>query len=399
MKLLRQFDFLTEIHPMFSRSPKNLVRPRVRELRPYVYGEQPKIKGLIKLNTNENPYPPSPRVLAAVKAAVDGRLRLYPNPTAQALREKLAKLHRCHADNIIVGNGSDELLALATRAFVEPVSEGGVPRRPNQKKLGSRGARPSEIIQYFTPSYSLYPVLADIHGAARNAVPLKSDFSLPNVTELKRGRIWDFRAALTFVTTPNAPSGRGYSTRELAALCKAQRGVVVLDEAYVDFAEENALKLALKYPHVLVARTFSKAYSLCFQRVGYFVGQRDLIAALHKIRDSYNVNGLGQIAAEATLDDLPYYRANFKKIIATREWLSRELTKLGFRVLPSRTNFIFVRPPRFSAQTWLQRLRAKKVLVRWFGRPEVKEYLRITIGTAAEAEALAGAVRKILMQR
>ena len=399
MKLLRQFDFLTEIHPMFSRSPKNLVRPRVRELRPYVYGEQPKIKGLIKLNTNENPYPPSPRVLAAVKAAVDGRLRLYPNPTAQALREKLAKLHRCHADNIIVGNGSDELLALATRAFVEPVSEGGVPRRPNQKKLGSRGARPSEIIQYFTPSYSLYPVLADIHGAARNAVPLKSDFSLPNVTELKRGRIWDFRAALTFVTTPNAPSGRGYSTRELAALCKAQRGVVVLDEAYVDFAEENALKLALKYPHVLVARTFSKAYSLCFQRVGYFVGHHDLIAALHKIRDSYNVNGLGQIAAEATLDDLPYYRANFKKIIATREWLSRELTKLGFRVLPSRTNFIFVRPPRFSAQTWLQRLRAKKVLVRWFGRPEVKEYLRITIGTAAEAEALAGAVRKILMQR
>ena len=384
---------------MFSRSPKNLVRPRVRELRPYVYGEQPKIKGLIKLNTNENPYPPSPRVLAAVKAAVDGRLRLYPNPTAQALREKLAKLHRCHADNIIVGNGSDELLALATRAFVEPVSEGGVPRRPNQKKLGSRGARPSEIIQYFTPSYSLYPVLADIHGAARNAVPLKSDFSLPNVTELKRGRIWDFRAALTFVTTPNAPSGRGYSTRELAALCKAQRGVVVLDEAYVDFAEENALKLALKYPHVLVARTFSKAYSLCFQRVGYFVGQRDLIAALHKIRDSYNVNGLGQIAAEATLDDLPYYRANFKKIIAAREWLSRELTKLGFRVLPSRTNFILARPSRFSAPAWLQSLRVQKILVRWFGRPEVKDYLRITIGTAAEAEALVNAVRKILMQR
>jgi histidinol-phosphate/aromatic aminotransferase/cobyric acid decarboxylase-like protein len=156
-----------------------------------------------------------------------------------------------------------------------------------------------------------------------------------------------FRAALTFVTTPNAPSGRGYPTRELDALCKAQRGVVVLDEAYVDFAGENALKLALKYPHVLVARTFSKAYSLCFQRVGYFVGHRDLIAALHKIRDSYNVNGLGQIAAEATLDDLPYYRANFKKIIATREWLSRELTKLGFRVSPSRTNFILVRPPRF----------------------------------------------------
>jgi histidinol-phosphate aminotransferase len=378
--------------------PKSLIRPLVRELHPYVYGEQPKIKGLIKLNTNENPYPPSPKVLAAVKAAVDGRLRLYPNPTAQVLREKLAKLHGCHADNIIVGNGSDELLALATRCFVEPV----VTRRSASvvKRLRGSAALPGEtVVQYFTPSYSLYPVLADIHGAVKNAVPLKSDFSLPSVAELKRGKIWKFNAALTFVTTPNAPSGRGYSTKELELLCRAQKGVVVLDEAYVDFAGENALKLALKYPHVLVARTFSKAYSLCFQRVGYFVGHRDLIAALHKIRDSYNVNGLGQIAAEATLGDLPYYRANFKKIIATREWLSRELTKLGFRVLPSRTNFILARPLRFSAPAWLQSLRVQKILVRWFGRPEVKDYLRITIGTAAEAEALVNAVRKILMQR
>jgi histidinol-phosphate aminotransferase len=281
--------------------------------------------------------------------------------------------------------------------------------RLSRASAGETPALRCSIVQYFTPSYSLYPVLADIHGAARNAVPLKSDFSLPSVTELKdrRGKPpkggtpnrWDFRAALTFVTTPNAPSGRGYSTRELDALCKAQRGVVVLDEAYVDFAGENALKLALKYPHVLVARTFSKAYSLCFQRVGYFVGHRDLIAALHKIRDSYNVNGLGQIAAEATLGDLLYYRANFKKIIATREWLSRELTKLGFRVLPSRTNFILARPPRFPASAWLQSLRAQKVLVRWFDRPEVKDYLRITIGTAAEAEALVNAVRKILVWR
>ena len=377
------------------KSPKLLIRPLVRELQPYVYGEQPKIKGLIKLNTNESPYPPSPKVLAAVRAAVDGRLRLYPNPTAQALREKLAKLHGCHADNIIVGNGSDELLALATRCFVEP----NVEQASSLFKKENTGRRPvpRHIVQYFTPSYSLYPVLADIHGAARNAVPLKSDFSLPGMAELKRGRIWNFRAALSFVTTPNAPSGRGYSTRELDALCKAQHGVVVLDEAYVDFAGENALKLALKYPHVLVARTFSKAYSLCFQRVGYFVGHRDLIAALHKIRDSYNVNGLGQIAAEATLDDLPYYRANFKKIITTREWLSRELTKLGFRVLPSRTNFILGRPARFSAQAWLQSLRVQKALVRWFDRPEVKNYLRITIGTAAEAEALVNVVRKILV--
>ena len=148
------------------KSSKFLIRPLVRALHPYVYGEQPKIKGLIKLNTNENPYPPSPKVLAAVKAAVDGRLRLYPNPTAQLLREKLAKLHGCHADNIIVGNGSDELLALATRAFVEPGPK-------------SKVQSPKSVVQYFTPSYSLYPVLADIHGAAKNPVPLKPDFSLP----------------------------------------------------------------------------------------------------------------------------------------------------------------------------------------------------------------------------
>jgi histidinol-phosphate aminotransferase len=156
------------------------------------------------------------------------------------------------------------------------------------------------------------------------------------------------------------------------------------------------MTLALKYPHALVARTFSKAYSLCFQRVGYFIGHPELIAALHKIRDSYNVNGLGQIAAEAALNDLPYYRANFKKIIATRGQLSRELTKLGFRVLPSQTNFILVQPPRFSAEAWLQKLRARKILVRWFPPPEVRNYLRITIGTAAEAEALVRAAKAVL---
>jgi histidinol-phosphate aminotransferase len=378
------------------RNPKQLIRPLVRELHPYVYGEQPKIRGLIKLNTNENPYPPSPKVLTAIKAVVDGRLRLYPSPTAQALREKLAKLHGCHADNIIVGNGSDELLALATRAFVEPVLEGRVIRVPNQKMSGARKARPSELVQYFTPSYSLYPVLADIHGAAKNAVPLRPDFTLPTVTELKRDRMWKFDAALTYVTTPNAPSGRGYRTLELEKLCRAQRGVVILDEAYVDFAKENAMKLALKCPHVLVARTFSKAYSLCFQRVGYFVGHRDLIAALHKIRDSYNVNGLGQAGAVATLKDLRYYRANFKQILATREWLSRELTKLGFRVFPSQTNFILVQPLRFTTHEWQHELREQKILVRWFNFPEVKSYLRISIGTPAEAAALVGAAHRIL---
>ena len=366
-------------------NPRSLIRPLVHELHAYVPGEQPKIKALIKLNTNENPYPPSPSVLRAVRAAVDGRLRLYPNPTAERLREKLARLHRCEVENIVVGNGSDELLAMAVRCFVETRS-------------AERGVRndAKSIVQYFTPSYSLYPVLADIHGAAKNAVPLKPDFSLPSVKGLKLGKRWDFNAALTFVTTPNAPSGRGYPTKDLDALCKAQSGVVVLDEAYVDFADENAMRLALKHPHVIVARTFSKAYSLCFQRVGYFAGPPELIAALHKIRDSYNVNGLGQVAAEATLGDLAYYRANFKRIIVTRTWLSRELTKLGFRVLPSQTNFILARPPRFPAKDWLQKLRDRKILVRWFSAPEVRDYLRITIGAQREAAVLVHAARSIL---
>jgi len=363
----------------------SLIRPLVHDLHAYVPGEQPKIKGLIKLNTNENPYPPSPRVFQAVKAAVDGRLRLYPNPTAQLLREKLAKLHGCGPENIIIGNGSDEVLALAVRAFVEP----------GQK--GDRGARKSRAtVQYFHPSYSLYPVLADIHGAVKNAVALAANFQLPEVAELKRGGKWDFNAALTFVTTPNAPSGCGYATADLAKLCRAMNGVVVLDEAYVDFAREHAMALARKFPHVLVARTFSKAYSLCYQRVGYFVGNAELIAALDKIRDSYNVNGLGQVAALATLADLPYYRANFRRIVETREELSRALTMLGFRVLPSQTNFILAKPPVFPAQVWLEKLRGKKILVRWFNQPAVKDFLRITIGTPAEAKALVRAAQALL---
>jgi histidinol-phosphate aminotransferase len=259
-----------------------------------------------------------------------------------------------------------------------------------------RHARATEFVQFFTPSYSLYPVLADIHGAMENGVPLKPDFRLPALAELERNGKWRFDAALTLITTPNAPSGRGYATAALDKLCQAQNGVVVLDEAYADFADENAGALALKHPHVLVARTFSKAYSLCFQRVGYFIGHPELIAALDKIRDSYNVNGLGQIAAAVTLDDLVYYRANIQQIKATRATLDRELTGLGFQVCPSQTNFIFAQPPKFAAQDWLQKLREHKILVRWFSPADVCDYLRITIGTEAEAAALVAAAREIL---
>ena len=369
---------------------KNLIRPLVRELHGYVPGEQPKIQGLIKLNTNENPYPPSPKVIHALKAAVDGRLRLYPNPTAQALREKLAKFHRCKPENIIVGNGSDELLALAVRAFVEPLerSEDGLVR--------FRHWPGRFTVQYFDPSYSLYPVLAEIHGAHKNPVHLAEDFSLPSTSELRQDKHWDFKAALTLVTTPNAPSGRGYSLAALDELCRGQKGVVVLDEAYVDFADHHALALAFKYPHVIVSRTFSTAYSLCFQRVGYCVAHPEIIAALDKIRDSYNVNGLGQVAALATLADIPYYKNNFRRIKATRERLGQELRALGFVVCPSQTNFLLARPPKFPAEKWLEKLRAQRILVRWFDYLETRDFVRITIGTDEEADSLLRAVRKIL---
>ena len=385
-----------------SPNPQSLVRPLIRRLHPYVPGEQPKIKGLIKLNTNENPFPPSPKVMAAIRSGIDGRLRLYPNPTAQPLRDKLAQFHKCKPDNIIVGNGSDELLAMVTRAFTDPhglTISSTPPYRSTPKKQTNQvlAACPAScLVQYFTPSYSLYPVLAEIHGAHPNPVPLESDFGLPSIPSLRRDGRWNFQAALSYVTTPNAPSGRGYATAQLQALCQAHRGVLILDEAYVDFADENALSLALKYPHVLVARTFSKAYSLCFLRIGYMVGHPDLIAALQKIRDSYNVNGLGQLAAEATLSDLPYYRANFRRIIATRQRVSRELAQLGFHVCPSQTNFILARPPAFTAQSWLEKLRDRKILVRWFSLPEVRDYLRITIGTDADADALIEAAKRIL---
>lgn len=367
------------------KSPASLIRPLVRGMHAYVPGEQPTLRGLIKLNTNENPYPPSPKVLRAVRAAADARLRLYPNPTAQPLREAIARLHRCAPSQIFVGNGSDECLALAVRAFVEPAV------------LATTADRRT-VVQYFTPSYSLYPVLADGHGAVKNPVALRGDFGLPDVRELRRGRRWRFDAALTLITTPNAPSGRGYATAELDTLCRAQRGVTVLDEAYVDFADDHALDLGLRYPHVLVARTFSKAYSLCFQRIGYFVGHPELIAALDTIRDSYNVNGLGQVAAVATLGDLAWYRQHFRRIVRTRTRLTRDLTRLGFVVLPSQTNFLLARPPALAAEVWLQQLRDRKILVRWFSAPDLRHYLRITIGTDAQAAALVNAARSIVQE-
>jgi len=358
------------------------VRPSILKLKPYVPGEQPRIKGLIKLNTNENPYPPSPKVLEAVRRSVDSRLRLYPNPTAGALRERLAQMHGVQPGEVFVGNGSDEILALAVRAFVEPA-------------LGDFAKSDCSLLQYFTPGYSLYPVLGEIHGTRVQEVELETDYSIPGEEKLKKD--WNRYAALSLITTPNAPSGRGYSTASLEELCSQQKGVVLLDEAYAEFAEENAMSLAVKHPNVLVARTFSKAYSLCFQRMGYCVGNAELIDALDRIRDSYNVNGLGQIAALETLKDLSYYEKLFRELLNTRSWTAKTLQELGFEVLPSQTNFLFVKPPVFSATEWLEKYRDQKILVRWFSSERLKAFLRITIGSPKEMEQLLK-VTKLIIQ-
>lgn len=375
--------------------PAALVRPLIQDLKAYVPGEQPKTKGVVKLNTNENPYGPSPKVLAAIKGALDDRLRLYPNQTAEPLRERLAKLHGCQVENVMVGNGSDELLALATRVFADSSPGGSM---DHYNLYPSHGAAKVSLrtVQYFLPSYSLYPVLADLHGAHKNPVPLPMEFELPNTAALRRGRTWDFGAALTFITTPNAPTGRGYATAELEQLIRGQERVVVLDEAYADFADQNAMSLALRYPHVLVLRTFSKAYSLCALRIGYAVGHPALMAGMLKAKDSYNVNGLAQVAAAATLDDLPYYRANVERLKVSRTRLGETLADLGFAVMPSQTNFLFVRPPRFSAETWFTKLRERQVMVRWFDTLETRSYLRITVGSDTELKTLVDTIKKIL---
>lgn len=366
----------------------SLVRPHIRFLTPYAPGEQPKEAPLIKLNTNENPYGPSPKVLDAVRNAVGEQLRLYPSPNADSLRRKLASLHGLSVDQIIVGNGSDELLALATRAFVEPVVK-------ETQEYSDR-----QVIQYFTPSYSLYRSLASIHAARTNEVPLTKSFDIL-APPLLQNAGWRPNAALSFITTPNAPSGRPYRTADLRRLCEATRGAIILDEAYVDFAEENALSLTTEFDHVIVSRTFSKAYSLCFQRIGYFVGPEPLIAALHKIRDSYNVNGLAQIAALAALDDLPYYRKNLQTIARERENLARSLSRIGFEVTPSAANFLLVSPPNGSktAAAWQKQLRQQGILVRWFPDPSIRHCLRITIGTPEQNQILRKTLRKILRSK
>ena len=345
---------------------KQLVLPHIRRLRAYVPGEQPGISGLIKLNTNENPYPPSPRVFRALKHAIDSRLRLYPDPASLSLRKAIASHFRCGTENVFVGNGSDEILALSLRAFVGEKHGVGFP----------------------APSYSLYPVLVQIQHARPLVVEFRENFALP--VELFRRN-----AALTFIANPNAPSGTSVPVRVLTRLARRLKGVLLIDEAYADFADENAASLFKRFPNVLITRSFSKSYSLAGMRVGFALGGRPLIEALFKVKDSYNVDRLAQAAAEAAFRDQRYLRKTVKRIRRTRERLSTTLRKRGWEVLPSSANFVFACPPGVPAARVFHRLRRKKVLVRYFPGKKTGRYLRISVGTDKEIDFLLKALHSL----
>lgn len=333
-------------------------------MRGYVPGEQPVEHGIIKLNTNENPYPPSPEVIKTLKRLDAAKLRLYPNPVSLKLRQRIAKLHGCKVENVFAGNGSDEILALCTKAFVE-----------NDGSIG-----------YFNPSYSLYPVLADIRDVKKKPVELGGDFEWRMPSR--------YTCSLFYLTNPNAPTSILYPKSKVRNFCAGFDGVVLIDEAYVDFSREHCMDLALKFNNVLVLRTLSKSYSLAGLRAGYVVGSAQLIEALFKIKDSYNLDAITQQLALAALSDVRYMKANAARIKATRRRISKALASAGHKVYPSETNFLWVRPNGITAKQFFEQLRKNRILVRYFPGKRTGDYVRITVGTDREIDALLQAVSR-----
>ncbi len=342
-----------------------LIRSSVRDLTAYAPGEQPQDAGLIKLNTNENPYPPSPAVMRVLREFPAETLRLYPDPLCTALRERIAQISGVSVDQVFVGNGSDEVLRLATRAFTEP---GGA-------------------VAAFDPTYSLYPVLAAAEEVGYHAVPLPDGFGWTEPPE-------DLEATLFFLANPNAPTGVWVPEPTVRQFCQRFHGVVLIDEAYVDFAGgRDCLGLARELPNVLVCRTVSKSCSLAGLRIGYGIGPAELIAALFRLKDSYNVDRLAQTIALAALEDPGWVHDNTRRIVATRDRVASELEKRGFRVVPSAANFLFVEPPPDRPAADLAAdLRAKHILVRYFPGSRTGRHLRVSMGTDAEMDAFLAAL-------
>lgn len=347
----------------------------VHHLTPYVPGEQPQISGLVKLNTNENPYPPSPRVLEALRAEVGEQLRLYPEPTGRALRTAVAKQMGLTAEQVFVGNSSDEVLA---HVFMGLLNHGD--------------ARP---LLFPDISYAFYPVYCGLYGIAHRTVPLDAQLAL-NVDDYGQAD-----AGAVIFPNPNAPTGRALPRAEIERLLKAQPGtLVVIDEAYVDFGAESAVPLINDHANLLVVQTLSKSRSLAGLRVGYAMGQAPLIEALTRVKDSFNSYPLDRLAtagAIAAMDDTPYFERTRRAVIDSRERLAESLCHLGFEVLPSQANFLFVRHPAQRGGDLASALRERGILVRRFDQPaRISDFLRISIGTDAQCDALVKALTELI---
>ena len=347
------------------------ISERFSALKAYVPGEQPQDKSYIKLNTNESPYPPAPQVLEALNFKEINDLRLYSDPECKNLRSALADCYKVSPENIIVGNGSDEILSFAFMAFCD-------------NKTG---------VSYPDISYGFYPVYADLYGLSKTEIPLRDDFSIC---------AGDYYTAGTTVViaNPNAPTGICLSLADIEAILNSNpNNVVVIDEAYIDFGGESAIPLTEKYDNLLVVQTFSKSRSLAGARLGYGIGNKELIADLEKLRYStnpYNVNRLTLLAGAAALESNAYYDNNNREIVLIREYTSEELKKLGCELTDSQANFLFARHKKLTGAEIYRGLRERGILVRHFNKPRISDYVRITVGTKEHMDSLINSFKEML---
>ena len=345
--------------------------PIVTTLKPYVAGEQPRIADLVKLNTNENPYGPSPKAIAAMQAAVGESLKLYPDPTALGLRQAIASAYGVDPEEVFVGNGSDEVLAHVFVALL-------------------KHDRP---LLFPDITYSFYPTYCRLFDIVSEEIALRDDFTI-NIDDYSRP------SGAIILPNPNAPTGIGLPLATIEALVVAHADKpVVIDEAYVDFGGETAIPLIRKFDNLLVVHTLSKSRSLAGLRVGYAIGQRHLIEALERVKDSFNSYPLDRVAqagATAAVEDRAWFDETRMKVIESRERVTGALRQRGFEVLPSQANFIFARHPDHAGETLAKALRDRAILVRHFAKPRLSEFLRITIGTPEQCDRLIAALEEIV---
>jgi len=334
-------------------------RACVERMEGYVPGAQPRGPVFAKLNANENPYPPSPRVLEALRKAASDDLRLYPDALATDLRERIAGYHGLRPEQVLVGNGSDDLLTMIMRSFVGP----------------------GEVVAAPRPTYPLYEVLVAIQDGRMRWVDFPPDFSLPP-------GLADQDARVVFVANPNSPSGTWLRPEAVAELAARVRGVLVVDEAYVDFAEGHCLGLLGQFENVIILRSFSKSFSLAGVRLGYGLASEEIVRGLLKVKDSYNVNRFAIAAGLAALDDVEYMRSNARRIRRERERISAALREMGLRVLPSQANFVAAVCTDPPARQIAEALERVGILIRTFSDPCLSDWVRITVGTPEQNDCL-----------